>query len=911
MPEETHSEKPDNRISYTPEKISLQEFNQRFVKDFPDPVKYKKKDIKYLDRVNSSYQLTKKEHNRLLEHNMIVSERLSGRSFGSVFYNLYHNEIPVLITTDAILFALHSTYDSLLADIERYYCRPALTHVLTKMHENLEENKDELLRSGISGDCLRDIDLYLAIGKTLLNIPQSRRYSSGDSIEYISKEDCIYEETVTNSFEIIDMIKAKKQVEIQLFGTDSTWNFGEFEPMGHYRSTKIHRSYWRAMVWLRKADFDLSKKHQFSNALLVSELMKPVQDDYQKLESLIDLLVGKSDKVTITQLDQICNSLEIDEFDQRIKQQENIWISIKSDENLKEQICGRIQVGTQSEDRKNLLPTVAGMFGKRWVIDSYVNSQVIFDRVKDQNDPGKNIKRFHPSGLDLAFVLGNDRAAKHLTKELTRFPYQHNLLGLRNSVDQLNPEFWDQTFYNIWLKALSSLSQNRLEQNYPKAMQTSDWQDKMLNTQLTGFTQVRHANQLYNPHSFSAGCVCEFPEAYVEPYPEFYRILKVFAEKSTVLFQGLTLNFDVQPYKNDERQRTRFDSMIKNAQKVFDHWVLTMGMLEDVSRAELSGKKLTKEQRYFIQDVMEYGIYPSGGSGPPPEPLYSGWYPKLFYPQKKKCQDPKPLVVAANYDPNAKNFLIMGTGMVNLCLTVIEIENQPIVFCGPVNSYYEFIYPKNIPLTDEKWREHVEGMRRNKLKHKKRKEKIEIRTSYNEEVYTLRPEWEYNFVVASDSVNRIKTYGDKILAYMNNWEAKKRNIGESVWAFVYGMTEGRYHCDFIEEDITCLVMPEGTPEGYVHMNVKIENGVENGINITRSTDKRLSELSKDLVGKMAFFDGRRQLRTLRPVVEKNNTRNNNKGVCQIKGKKYRKYSSDLIEKMELELHFKFERMIPR
>ncbi|NQU06142.1 MAG: DUF3160 domain-containing protein, partial [Calditrichaeota bacterium] len=835
VPEESRAEKPDNRISYTPEKVSLQEFNQLFVKDFPDPVKYKKNDVKYLDRVNSSYQLTEKEHNRLLERNMIVSERLSGRSFGSVYYNLYHNEIPALITTDAILFALHSTYDSLLADIERYYCHPALMYVLNEMHKNLGENKDELLQSGISDDCLQDIDLYLAIGKTLLNIPNSQRYNQSDSIEYISKEDCIFEQTAINSIEIINMIKAKKQENIKLFGGNPTWNFGEFEPMGHYRATKIHRSYWRAMVWLRKADFILSKERQLSDALLVSELMRPVSTHYQRLEALIDLLVGKSDKITITQLDRICNTLGFTDFVERIDQQEAIWDRIKNDENLKEQICGRFQVGTQSEGGKNLLPTVAGMFGKRWVIDSYINSQVIFDRIKDQNDPRKNIKRFHPSGLDLAFALGNDRAAKHLTEELTRFPYQHNLLGLRNSVNQLDPEFWDQTFYNIWLNALSSLSQNRLEQNYPKAMQTSDWQDKMLNTQLTGFTQVRHANQLYNPHSYTCGAVCEFPEAYVEPYPEFYRILKNFAKKSTVLFHGLTLNFDEQQEKNDERWRTRFDFMIENAQKVFDHWVYTMGMLEDVSQAELNGDRLTKEQEYFIQDIMEYGSYPGGGSGPPPEPLYSGWYPKLFYPKKKKCQDPKPLVVAANYDPNDKSFLTMGTGMVNLCLMIIEIEDQPIVFCGPVNSYYEFIYPKNIPLTDEKWRKHVKGMLRNKLKHKKRKEKNEIRTSYNEEIYTLRPEWENNFVVTCDSVDRMKTYGDKILAYMNNWEAKKRNIGESVWAFVYGMTEGKYHVDLIEEDISCLVMPEGTPEGYVYLKVKIENGIETDVNITRTS----------------------------------------------------------------------------
>lgn len=44
----------------------------------------------------------------------MVSERLGTRTTTDMFYRIYKRDLPVLITTDAILHAWHRSYDAIL-----------------------------------------------------------------------------------------------------------------------------------------------------------------------------------------------------------------------------------------------------------------------------------------------------------------------------------------------------------------------------------------------------------------------------------------------------------------------------------------------------------------------------------------------------------------------------------------------------------------------------------------------------------------------------------------------------------------------------------------------------------------------------------------------------------------------------
>ena len=76
-------------------------------------------DALYSDSIRNKYDLTDYEISLIENNGFMVSERLKSSSFGDAFLDIYRNDLPLFITTDAILHALHMSYDAMLKDIEQ------------------------------------------------------------------------------------------------------------------------------------------------------------------------------------------------------------------------------------------------------------------------------------------------------------------------------------------------------------------------------------------------------------------------------------------------------------------------------------------------------------------------------------------------------------------------------------------------------------------------------------------------------------------------------------------------------------------------------------------------------------------------------------------------------------------------
>ena len=83
----------------------------------------------YLDSIKLKLELTDSEMNLLRQNGFMASERLLQFSFRHGFTHIYDNDLPVFITTDAILQALHASYDRILMDMEMYRMRQNLGDV--------------------------------------------------------------------------------------------------------------------------------------------------------------------------------------------------------------------------------------------------------------------------------------------------------------------------------------------------------------------------------------------------------------------------------------------------------------------------------------------------------------------------------------------------------------------------------------------------------------------------------------------------------------------------------------------------------------------------------------------------------------------------------------------------------------
>ena len=77
-------------------------------------------------------------------------------------------------------------------------------------------------------------------------------------------------------------------------------------------------------------------------------------------------------------------------------------------------------------------------------------------------------------------------------------------------------------------------------------MKTEPWARRMLNTQLASWAELRHDTLLYAKQSYTGFPVCEFPDAYVDPYPEAWagivRLARLGQTIATALPAGLVGN---------------------------------------------------------------------------------------------------------------------------------------------------------------------------------------------------------------------------------------------------------------------------------------------------------------------------------------------------------------------------------
>jgi hypothetical protein len=299
---------------------------------------------------------------------------------------------------------------------------------------------------------------------------------------------------------------------------------------------------------------------------------------------------------------------------------------------------------------------------------------------------GKKPKRLLPSGLDVMAALGSAEAVIQLEPELRRYNYAANLLAARQALDDLPEREWQGNAYVRWLDALRRLFPRPASAQFPQAMRSSEWQRKQLQTSLASWAELRHDTILYAKQSWGASAVCEYPEGYVEPYPELFAVLGDLARRMS-LFVGAS---DLEPPDRTGIARAHQ----KRQQKFFDGFAKIMGQLEGIARKELQAQALAADEKTFLKDV----IVEKRIAGCRPVTYYTGWYPQLIYGDPMLSE---PTVADVHTDPETGTVLEEGVGDARYLLVAIDNQQDRAVYVGPAYSYYEFT--SHTRLTDQAW----------------------------------------------------------------------------------------------------------------------------------------------------------------------------------------------------------------
>jgi|GEM_PF-6435064 len=230
--------------------------------------------------------LTAAEKQALGTNGFVISDRQKFPTFTYGYKSIYAADLPLFVSADSILYAVHRSYDGILEDIEQYSLISTLTSLLNGMREALGAGAIAPLGT----DTAKDVDLYLAVALGLLTKTSPAPVAGAAA-------------TLVNQF-VADATNAAGIEYVQLFGSTRPEDFSQFTPRGHYTDSPALSQYFQAMMWLGRFDMrmiDVGEdgsqwfdRRQFDAALALATLSAAGtnQSQWQVMDTALDLFVG-------------------------------------------------------------------------------------------------------------------------------------------------------------------------------------------------------------------------------------------------------------------------------------------------------------------------------------------------------------------------------------------------------------------------------------------------------------------------------------------------------------------------------------------------------------------------------------------------------------------------------------------
>jgi hypothetical protein len=657
-----------------------------FLKKYPEQnhvtkLSYKPGDAAFLPEISQYAGLTP-EHDKLLASNGFVAVGdAPTHTFASTYLDLYFNDLPVFVSADSLLYALHQSFDSMLIDFEYQVLVAEVGRMLELMHGQLAAGQKSLPEA--LAPAARDLDIYLTVARTLLS--ETPAEPVGDVGPDVQR--------------ILDAVTAQKPASLVLFGQNTLYDYSQMEPRGHYIDDPVLQRYWRTMIWLGRTDmamvtYDEEQKPSFNRrgleaAFLSNDLLAASGGDasWTRVDKVLVRLIGERDGMNPTDMTSFMKETGIATPDDlAAATDEQLYAALLASPYGIQRIMSQIMY-TDPTAPQIVLPRVYLLLGQRFTLDSYVFNNVTYDRVQNL-ETGAKVERMLPSELDVQFVLGSNAAAHRLKPELDKWPYQGVLHEMRFLADAHPADFWDATFYNGWLDAIRALNDDADFEARPEAMRTAAWADKTLNAQTSSWAELRHDTLLYVKQSYSGGEGCEYPDAYVEPVPAFYARLGHLGELGSELAAELGKD----------------GFQVDRANEFFADLTSVSATLETIAHKELEGSELTQAEFDFLRGTIEEELVGCG------EVQYDGWYARLFY-DRGKIGEFKPTIADVHTAPtdeygNDKGWVLhAATGRPMLMVFTMEDCGGVKSYIGPISSYHSVLTEQYERQTDDEWRE--------------------------------------------------------------------------------------------------------------------------------------------------------------------------------------------------------------
>lgn len=609
-------------------------------------------------------------------------------TFAYGYETLYMADLPLYVSADSLLYALHRSYDDILKSLELSALIPDLEEMLGQMRTELAAGAADDFGAGAKAD----VDMYLSVALSLLVGEVAAPTAGGDAEEIAA----LYEGAVAH--EGMQMIT--------LFGVARRVDFSQFEPRGHYNDDdlEILQRYFRAMIWLGRVDLRLIEtledhsqvfhRRQLEAALAIRAVMnRDAVARWGNLDRAIEAFVGESDNMVLSELDALMADLGAQGPETYAATLAGVDDAAAAQAILSggygaQRISSHIMINGTGEGTMPLSSTFL-LLGQRYVLDSHVFSNVVYDRANN-GAPW----RMMPNPLDVAFAaLANDQAAQLLEPALRAYEYAPDLSAMRVLADAHPPEFWQANLYNLWLGALRALSPSDeladpAAVGLPAVATTEAWGRRLLNTQLASWAELRHDTILYVKQSYTSGAECEFPDAYVDPYPEFYGALQEIALRGQAVVERLD-------FGRNASVATSVTGYLTTLHEV-------SGILREMAERQRRGEPFSEAQMAFINQAVHIQMGCGGAEG------VDGWYAQLFFNNESAIEF-DPTTADVHTQPTDEGGVPVGrvlhvsTGGARLMVVTVDTCEGPRAYAGLASSYFERVTDNFERMDDDQW----------------------------------------------------------------------------------------------------------------------------------------------------------------------------------------------------------------
>ncbi|HER35515.1 MAG TPA: DUF3160 domain-containing protein [Halothiobacillaceae bacterium] len=626
---------------------------------------------------------------RLARDGVAASPGLQEKEFFTVYEKARYANVPIFITSDSLLHVYHLMFDKTLRTAEVEYFYPLLQSLNRALIVTADAQYQELRGTPWEDAALRTV-AFIAVSGRLAD-------PGFPTPDYAA---ALAEAEIAN-------VEAAPGIEFSpLFpGLEFGEDYTQYIPRGHYTRSDALKAYFKSMMWYGRMTFRLKTKNadvgraETRSALLLVQALRntqvgerPALDMWADLYDPTAFLVGRSDDLTALDYIPVIDAVYGENPAlATLADDANLDTFIAATDALPApRILGLVIADTddETEQTKGLR-----FMGQRFVPDAYIFRQLIYRNVGTRAD-----RRGLPKGLDVFAAMGSDRAYELLDAmgETHYLSYTLQMDKMRAWTGSLMVDDWTETVYNAWLYTFYPLLEVP-SAGHPAFMQSVAWRDKQLHTALGSWAELKHDTILYAKQTYAemgAGWMPTPPDplparGYVEPVPEFYARLAALAEMTR---EGLASRSLLGA--QDADSLTRIEELAL--------------ALKGMAEKQLAGIPLTEEEHHRIRyygGELEHLVMASADT-PAGEP---GALPYME-------EDPQAAViadVATDPDPDADGVpnpvvLEVGVGRVSELHVVIPLVEEDgslrlQVAKGGLFSYYEFQWPADDRLTDEKW----------------------------------------------------------------------------------------------------------------------------------------------------------------------------------------------------------------